>query len=680
MSAASFFMILPCVVFQAGMSVSALRSGFQWDLGPRTTHMLRPVKPAVLVVAIAALGWAPGATAAPIANRCVGMASAQNGHSFGRFYVKPTGHGILLYDRARRLLSVGSGDTTARTATPARAAEWAARRSAKLFVLRSTLNGRALAASGRRLVTRTSGRARLFRLSAARGCKMFPEANVGATGKPFRRLFGFADAHLHIPAALRAGGLVISGENFNRFGVSEALGHDADVHGSDGSLDFTGNLLRNGTPTGTHDTHGWPTFTGWPTYDTYTHQQVYYRWLERAWKGGMRLVTAQLVEDQPLCETEPLRSHSCDETATIALHARRLRELRDYVDAQAGGPGRGWFRLVYSPGAARRAIERGKLAVLIGVESSNPFGCSETQGQPNCTRADIDSGIARLRKIGVRTMFVAHWTDNALAGAALAGGDKGTFIATLQISQTGRPFSTGPCPHPEQGEVVGPPAPLPGVPQSVSGAPPITAAGDSGQRQCNTRGLTALGEYAVGRLMDDHMLIEVDHLSEYARDRVLQIAAARHSPLVSSHTNTGGLWVPEELQQLYKLGGFATARIDDAPRMRTALLSFKRYGATGVGLGSDTGGFNALPGPATDAAKHPLRYPFRSFDRRVRFSRQRTGTRAFDVNRDGVAHYGLLPDLLANVARQPRGGRALSTLFGSAAAYLRTWRLTGAAG
>src|SRR5204862_5302933 len=109
---------------------------------------------------------------------------------------------------------------------------------------------------------------------------------------------------------------------------------------------------------------------------------------------------------------------------------------------------------------------------------------------------------------------------------------------------------------------------------------------------------------------------------------------------------------------------------------------FARYASSkrpaGVGIGPDTGGFNALPGPATDAATHPLRYPSRSFDGRVRLGRERTGTRAFDVNRDGVAHYGLLPDLLANVQRQPRGGRALSTLFGSAAAYLRTWRLTGA--
>jgi hypothetical protein len=642
------------------------------------------VKALAVAVALGALACVPCAEGAPLANHCFTMRSASGGQSHGRFYVKPTGfRTLLLYDRSRRSLSVGAGNKTARVATPGPPAEWALRPSGKSLVLRSTANGRVLAASGRSLVTVPAGghsRARRFRFTRARGCAAFPEANVGATGRPFRnKLYGVADAHLHIPAALRAGGLVIGGDNFNRFGVSEALGQDADKHGSDGSLDFTGNLLRNGTPTGTHDTHGWPTFAGWPTFDTYTHQQIYYRWLERAWMAGERLVVAQTVEDESICNIEPRKSHSCDEMQTIEAEVRELRALQTYIDAQAGGRGRGWFRLVYGPSAARRAILHGKLAVLIGVESSDPFGCSEFQGQPQCTKADIDRGIARMHQIGVRTMFVAHWVDNALAGAALEGGDKGTFIATLNIEQTGQPFSTGPCPHPEQGEVVGPPAPLPGMSQSVSGAPPMTAA-DSGQRQCNTRGLTDLGDYAVRRLMDDHMLIEVDHLSEYARDRVLQIAAARHYPLVSSHTNTGGLWVPDELRQLYELGGFATARIDDASAMAPSLLSFKRYGATGVGLGSDTGGFNALPGPAADAAKHPLRYPFRSFDGKVRFTRERTGMRTFDVNRDGVAHYGLLPDLLANVARQPRGRRALSLLFGSAAAYLRTWRLTGAGG
>ena len=99
---------------------------------------------------------------------------------------------------------------------------------------------------------------------------------------------GFADMHLHITANQRAGGAVIYGEPFDPYGITEALGHDADVHGPDGSGDVTGNLLRTGLPFGTHDTHGWPTFAGWPVHDTITHQQTYYVWLKRAgWRASV---------------------------------------------------------------------------------------------------------------------------------------------------------------------------------------------------------------------------------------------------------------------------------------------------------------------------------------------------------------------------------------------------------
>ncbi|MGZ4321994.1 MAG: hypothetical protein ACXVHJ_08100 [Solirubrobacteraceae bacterium] len=73
-------------------------------------------------------------------------------------------------------------------------------------------------------------------------------------------MFGFVDDHLHITANARGGGLLISGEPFDRFGIPAALGQDAKVHGANGALDITGNLLRTGNPVGTHDTHGWPTF------------------------------------------------------------------------------------------------------------------------------------------------------------------------------------------------------------------------------------------------------------------------------------------------------------------------------------------------------------------------------------------------------------------------------------
>jgi microsomal dipeptidase-like Zn-dependent dipeptidase len=359
--------------------------------------------------------------------------------------------------------------------------------------------------------------------------------------------------------------------------------------------------------------------------------------------AGERLINAMVVEDEPLCNIEPRKNHSCDETATIELSVRHLRALQDYIDAQYGGRGHGFFRLVYDPQTARRVIERGKLAVLIGVESSNPFGCRLENGQPKCTQADIDRGIGLLKGFGVRTIFPAHWVDNALSGAALEEGDKGTFISTMQLSYTGFPFQTGPCPEPEQGP------------------------------SCNSKGLTDLGEYAIRALMDSHMLIEADHLSERARERVLQIAEHRRYPLISSHTNTGGFWTDSDLRRLFAIGGYATARIDDADKLPAAINRYRQFKSPnrylGIGLGSDTGGFNELPA----APKTPLAYPFRPYRGHVVFSRQQTGTRVFDFNEDGVAHYGLLPDLLAKAQTEPHGRAALGLLFHSAEAYLETW-------
>jgi hypothetical protein len=196
--------------------------------------------------------------------------------------------------------------------------------------------------------------------------------------------------------------------------------------------------------------------------------------------------------------------------------------------------------------------------------------------------------------------------------------------------------------------------------------------------QCNTKGLTNLGAYLVRRLMAAHMMIEVDHLSERARDEVLRIAAARDYPLVSSHTGTGGAWAPSELRSLYAHGGMAAAtpgQAGDLAARIDALSKYARGPGSGVGLGTDTGGFSSLPGARDDAAANPLAYPFESADGNVRFTRQRTGERTFDLNTDGVAHYGLFADLLADMRNAEGGAAATRTLFGSAEAYLRTWEL-----
>jgi microsomal dipeptidase-like Zn-dependent dipeptidase len=601
-----------------------------------------------------------------LAGRCVALAST-------RYYLKATGLGMyMLYGGDGTLLGA-SHHRLIKTRSAGPATEWTAELKGRQLTLRMP---------GGPTVSRT--------IAAASGCKPFPEAQVGATGQTFKgtnghgAVFGFVDDHLHVTANMRGGGFVISGEPFDRFGIAAALGQDAKVHGANGALDVTGNLLRNGNPVGTHDTHGWPTFTGWPTFDTQTHQQTYYVWLQRAWEAGERLVVAQTVDDQALCRVEPRkRGHSCDETASIVAQIHTLRQMQAYIDAQSGGPGRGWFRLVYSPAQARRAIAQGKLAVIIGIESSDLFGCSELRGKPQCTRADIVRGIRNYKRLGVRGMFVAHWFNNALSGAALEEGDKGIFINLLNRFQTGSYFQTAGCPGQDRG------VPVVSLPTSVLVAlskffpatKKIAAQGmpayPSGL-QCNPRGLTALGRFAIEQMIKAHMLVEVDHLSQKARDTVLSIAAKAHYPLISSHNGTGGEWSPAELLELYRLGGFAAVTPTEAPELATKILNMAKYRDRsryfGVGIGTDTGGLSSLPGPRADAVQHPLRYPFKSYDGKVTFTREVTGTRTFDLNTDGVAQYGLMADLLADMQQQPGGRRALALLFRSAEAYLETWQ------
>ncbi len=622
---------------------------------------------AVCTAAVAALGSAPRLTERSVyalANRCVTIGARK------AVYLKPTGLGtFMLYERSGQLVGVHG-----LTATAGPAAEWriAPNRSGTALTIRSTLTHRAL-----------PGTPALIR--SARGCRPYPEAGVDATGRVFSgttrsgKVFGFVDPHVHITGDMRAGGDVIYGPAFSRFGVVQALGHDAKIHGKDGKLDLTGNLLRSGVPVGTHDTHGWPSFTGWPTYNTQTHQQVYYRWLQRVWEAGLRLIVAQTVDDSAICRLEPRRRTTCDETKSIISQIARLKQMQTYIDAQAGGPGRGFFRLVYSPAQARRVIERGKLAVIIGIESSDLFDCSLHNGRSGCTKKDVDRGLRMYKRLGVRGMFVAHWLNNAFSGAALEGGAKGIFINILNRFQTGSYFKTARCPEQGQGATVQTldqtTLKLLAIffPAAKALAQHPMPAYPSG-RQCNARGLTPLGHYLIRRMMAEHMLIEVDHLSERARETVLAMAAKARYPLISSHNGTGGVWTASDLVKLFRLGGFAAVRPDLAPALAKSILRMARYKpGFGVGIGTDTNGFSSQPAPRPDAKQHPLKYPFNSYDGKVKFSRERTGTRTFDLNQDGVAHYGLFADLIADMRRSPNAGQAMMALFRSAEAYLDTW-------
>ena len=223
------------------------------------------------------------------------------------------------------------------------------------------------------------------------------------------------------------GGRAHCGRPWHPYGAPYALVDCPDHQVGNGC----GAVLENalfGNPVRCHDPVGWPTFKDWPHHESLTHEQTYYKWVERAYMGGLRVFVNLFVENRALCELYPLKGNDCDEMASVRLQNRDLDALQDYIDAQNGGPGRGWFRIVKSPFEARQVIASGKLAVIKGIEVSEPFGCRVYNDEPQCDRARIDRELDEVHGFGVRQMELINKFDNALGGVAGDSGNTGVVV------------------------------------------------------------------------------------------------------------------------------------------------------------------------------------------------------------------------------------------------------------
>jgi hypothetical protein len=90
----------------------------------------------------------------------------------------------------------------------------------------------------------------------------------------------------------------------------------------------------------------------------------------------------------------------------------------------------------------------------------------------------------------------------------------------------------------------------------------------------------------------------------------------------------------------------------------------------GLGFGSDVNGLHGQPVPRPNAASNPVQYPFTSFDGGSVIDRQQSGTRVYDLNTDGVDHYGLYPDWIEDL-RLVAGPEIVDDLANGAEAYLQ---------
>jgi len=190
---------------------------------------------------------------------------------------------------------------------------------------------------------------------------------------------------------------------------------------------------------------------------------------------------------------------------------------------------------------------------------------------------------------------------------------------------------------------------------------------------CNNYGLSDLGEHVIRRMIQKGMIVDPDHLSQYARKQVLTIIESeQYSGVISSHT-----WsTPDAEERILRRGGLVTPYAGESTafvkKWRELQPKKNPRWRTGFGYGADANGLGSQGAPRDGAEKNPVVYPFKSFDGSVTFERQQSGRRTFDLNKEGVAHYGLYADWFEDL-RKIAGDEILEDMSRGADSFFNSW-------
>ncbi len=606
-----------------------------------------------------------------------------------------------------------------------------------------------------------------------------PVAGWSATPEPRGVMSGYLDMHLHLlgdmahggrnvvgqPAPRDAGGnLVVDGTHNVNTALSAATDlavHKNPYHG------ITNDTSGDGTGDGSRTEFGAPYFSGWPKWTSTTHQQSYYVWLERAWRGGLRATTLFASHNESLCKTS-LKSTKAtswplceDSMLHIVRQLQAAYDFQNFVDGLDGGTGLGWFRIVRTPEEARNVVRAGKLAVVLGIEVDNLFNCKEAgcpadfglaadriaQFTTRPVPTTLEEAVDVIYDMGVRQVFPIHNFDNGFGASA-------TWMDPIGVGQAiseqrwwvTRDCGTG---HGDYGFWLdnGVEAIMNLFGFGVFETPllPLYTNGNifPDYASCNQYGLSTRGTSLLRALMNKGMLIDIDHMSVNSLDETIAVTAAGLDgngvpyPLLASHVQPFDLHEREfvdnkgrhermrtraQLDAIRTSGGMVAAMLKDdvqdtdlkgkkftfpyTPVVGSAIADDCRHSSKSwaqafqyavdvmggpVAMGSDFNGAaghlgprfgsdacggwgapNGLERPLQELAGNRVAYPFTlpgfgSFDNQV------TGFKRFDYNVDGLAHIGLLPDLVADLPQIGLHQYYLDSLFCSAEAYIRVW-------
>ena len=465
-------------------------------------------------------------------------------------------------------------------------------------------------------------------------------------------------------------------------------------------------------------TKGSPTFDSWPRFDTKVHQMMYESWLYRAYVGGLRLIVAHAINNETMCEGlkgigNIASSRSCDDMEAVSLQLQDARDMESFINNECASgdfvlgcvaPSVGWFHVVTSSTEARQTINRGQLAVVLGIEVDHPFGCGRTRA---CSKTDVNNALQALYDSGVRHLFPIHLSDNPFGGMAFYAD---MFAASSQILN-GTPVVATECPI-----------------DQIDGAYTFHLTNFPQATTCNIQGLTDLGKYLVQNLANRHMIIDVDHMSRNSVQDTFTLLTPFQYPVISGHNTlmylhqgggrTEAARTTEQVMTIKSLGGVISIGTGDVGTVKDVGLAaqshiphncsnssqtwFQSYvravaltgesGGAAIALSTDQGltdmigprfkgsiGEACAGGDSSEAdAQNPatrVRYPFLTLTPGTPLPLKQSSVsgRTFDFNTEGMAHFGLFPDFVQDLRSQGVTDQELAPLFRSAEAYLQMW-------
>jgi microsomal dipeptidase-like Zn-dependent dipeptidase len=533
---------------------------------------------------------------------------------------------------------------------------------------------------------------------------VLPPSQCPPPPPPLNQCEGFADIHNHQFANLGFGGKAFHGSAFGN--IADALPWCTPDHGPDGTQDLIGDTMtkmygRKGPPHG-HKVGGYPEFDGWPRWDSITHQAVYEDWLYRAVEGGLRLMVMLAVNNEYLCG----KANSvlgCNDMEAVDRQLAAAKAMEAYIDNKCGGAGKGWYRIVYSPQEARTVMAAGKLAVVLGIEVDYLFNC---HGEADITVELLEYLLDHYYTLGVRHLFPIHFSNNGFGGTALQNALEWCF-------DHDNPGSTW---NHFQGNPLNPIPTIGAYEVYTDDGKTFGYKYRTGRR--NIKGLTGLGKALISGMISRGMIIDVDHMSARSKTDTLDICEANDYPVVAGHVGFveisrddkrhEGQLLPEEVERIRKLGGMVAIIVHQGELNEIAtwadpgqpviphicgntsntvvqayLYAASKMQGSPVGFGTDLNGFAGLPGPrfggeacnggGASIAGTELVYPFTAAATGEPMDRSVVGNKTFNINVDGLAHVGMLPDLIADFQAMGLSVADLVPLLNSAGGYVTLW-------